>query len=144
MELGDSVVVLHDGPRLWLPVDDDGLMRAFRHPLPDDFTLEDPAYDWEAIFTFLPEEILVPVRACWAIAVVPHGSTGRPARISSFDAELPSELPDPTGPLGRLAEARLGRVNEYAWQGRIGDPETLIGLLAIAHDRVKNGGRGKG
>ena len=144
MEETDSVVLLHDGPRLWLTEDKDGLLRAFRHRLPDDFTFDEAGSDWERVFRFLPDEIHAATRATWPIGVVPNGSGGNPARVFSFDAELPEGVPAPDGPLGRVVEARLGRANEYAWEGRIGDSETLLALFAVAHARIKNGGRGKG
>lgn len=140
----DSVVLLHDGPRVWLSEGDDGLLRAFRQPLPSDYSLQDPDYDWEEVFVFLPEEILVPVRACWSIAWLPAATAGRSARVFSFNAELPARLPGPSGALGPVAEVRLGRVSEYARDGRLGDAETLIALLAVAHDRASNGSRNSG
>ncbi|WP_210491180.1 hypothetical protein [Patulibacter sp. SYSU D01012] len=143
MRATDSVVLLHDGPRLWLVPEDDGTMRAFRRPLPDDFRLDDPTYDWEDVFTFLPEEILIPVRGCATIALVPASSTGRPARVFAFEAKLPDELPPADGPLGPLVEARLGRTREYAQEGRVADPETLVALYAVAFERLKRGGRGR-
>jgi hypothetical protein len=144
MEAIDSVVLLHDGPRLWLNEREDGLLRAFRRPLPVGLTLDSPDDDWERVFRFLPECISEQARACWSIAFVPIGSGGRPARIFSFDAELPTDLPVSVGQLGHVVEARLGRVNEYSGEGRVGDAETLIAMLAVAHDRIKNGGRGRG
>lgn len=140
----DSVVLLHDGPRLWLVEDEDGLFRAFRHRLPDDFTFDNAGPDWEGVFWFLPDEIRAEVKVTWPIGIVPSGSGGRPARLFSFDTQLPEMVPAPGGPLGRVVEARLGRANEYAWEGRIADSETLLALFAVAHARVKNGGRGKG
>ncbi|MDX8152336.1 hypothetical protein SK069_12070 [Patulibacter brassicae] len=139
MTSGDSVVLLHDGPRVWLSQGDDGCLRAFRRPLPHADDPTDPDDDWERVFWFLPDEILIPVRATWAVAVLEAGSGGRPVRVSSFHTELPSAVPRAGGPLGRVVEARLGRVREYAAEGRVGDPETLVALFAVAHDRATGG-----
>ena len=136
---GDSVVLVHDGPRVWLSEGDDGRLRAFRRPLPDAYDPSDPADDWERGFRFLPDEIRIPVRATWAIAVLGMGPEDRIVRVSSFHAELPTVAPGADGPLGRVAEMRLGRVREYAAEGRIGDPETLVALFAVAHDRATGG-----
>ncbi|MGX6449738.1 hypothetical protein ACVU7I_17005 [Patulibacter sp. S7RM1-6] len=110
MRATDSVVLLHDGPRLWLVPEDDGTMRAFRRPLPADFRLGDPAYDWETVFRFLPYEISMLVRGCATIALVPASSTGRPARVFAFEAELRTRC--------RPRTARSGRSSRRDWDAR--------------------------
>lgn len=128
----DSVVVVHDRSAALLAADADGRLAGFRRDLPAAFDLDDPGYDWEDVFAFLPDELLAPAWEARVLAHVPAGSAGRPARVFCFGIDFPTGVPNPHPDLGRLQRVRLDDVDGLAREGRLADAETLLALYALA------------
>ena len=128
----DSVVVVHDRSAALLAAAPGGRLAAFRHDLPAAFDLDDPAYDWEDVFAFLPDELLAPAWEARVLAHLPAGWDGRAARVFCFGIDFPTGLANPHPELGRLERVRLDDVDALARECRLADAETLLALYALA------------